>query len=220
MAFDNTGAFYQLLFGMNAPPPLSRRERNLADIRARATEIAERIVLEQGGSALTARGLAKELSVSVGSLYNAFGDLDGVIRAVNARCAERLAASLRSALNSAPPEPQARVIAIGEAYFDFAQAEPRRWSMLFDRRSDLDLDSQTVEIQTSLLDMLVRAGGGKPEIEAHRQFFLLLWASVHGLVALASRPNIVMIQPDVARVYMHDLIKAAFHNFPETDQLH
>lgn len=198
----------------NTKPP-SRRERNLADIRTRATEIAERIVLEQGGGALHARGLAEELGISVGSLYNAFGDLDGVIRAVNRRCADRLSQALRNALKTAPPEPRARVIALGEAYFDFAQREPRRWYMLFDRRSDLELDSQTAEVQTSLLDMLVRAGGGKPEVEEHRQFYLLLWASVHGLVSLASRPNIVMIQPDLARGYLHDLIKAAFRNFPK-----
>ncbi|MFK7746552.1 MAG: TetR/AcrR family transcriptional regulator, partial [Roseobacter sp.] len=63
----------------------SRRDRNLADIRDRATAVAERIVLEKGGGALSARGLASELGISVGSLYNAFGDLDGVVRAVNAR---------------------------------------------------------------------------------------------------------------------------------------
>ncbi|MEM1378646.1 MAG: TetR/AcrR family transcriptional regulator [Pseudomonadota bacterium] len=203
---------------MSAPKTQSRRERNLADIRHRAIEVAERIVLDHGGGALHARGLAQDLGISVGSLYNAFGDLDGVIRAVNARCAERLAENLRRALETAPDAPRARVIAIGEAYFDFAQAEPRRWYMLFDRPSDLELDPQTADVQTSLLDMLIRAGDGDPGIEQHRQFFLLLWASVHGLVSLASRPNIVMIQPDVARGYMRDLIKAAFRNFPDSSQ--
>lgn len=220
LAFDKPRVLIQKLPFMSAPKPPSRRERNLADIRSRATELAERIVLEQGSGALHARGLAQDLGISVGSLYNAFGDLDGVIRAVNARCAARLADALRAALETAPPDPRARVIALGEAYFDFAQGEPRRWYMLFDRRSDLELDPQTVDVQTSLLDMLVRAGDGNPQIEAHRQFFLLLWASVHGLVSLASRPNIVMIQPDIARGYMHDLIKAAFRNFPAPDQPH
>lgn len=214
--FDKTGALTQKPSGMSAPKPLSRRERNLEDIRHRATALAERIVLEQGGSALHARGLAQELGISVGSLYNAFGDLDGVIRAVNARCAERLAEALQNALTRAPSAPRAKVIAIGEAYFDFAQAEPRRWYMLFDRPGDLELDPQTAEVQEALLDMLIRAGDGDPKIEAHRQFFLLLWASVHGLVSLASRKNIVVIQPDVARGYMRDLIKAAFRNFPDT----
>ncbi len=215
LAFDNFGALSHNLRGMSAPSTLSRRERNLADIRARAVELAERIVLEHGGDALSARGLAHSLGISVGSLYNAFGDLDGVIRAVNARCAKRLSDALRDALDHAPSAPRARVIALGEAYFDFAQKEPRRWYMLFDRQSDLELDPQTSELQTSLLNMLISAGGGDPSVEAHRQFFLLLWASVHGLASLASRPNIVMVQPDVARVHMRHLIKAAFRNFPK-----
>lgn len=201
---------------MNTETKLSRRDRNLADIRERATEVAERIVLEHGGGALNARGLAKELGISVGSLYNAFGDLDGVVRAVNTRCADRLAESLRSALAQAEPNARARVISIGEAYFDFAYSEPRRWYMLFERDSDLQLDVKTTELQEGLLEMLIRAGDGNPEDEQHRQFFLLLWASVHGLVSLACRPSIVMIKPDVARSYMHDLIAAAFRNFPET----
>ena len=194
----------------------SRRDRNLADIRERATQVAERIVLEHGGGALNARGLAKQLGISVGSLYNAFGDLDGVVRAVNARCADRLADALQSALMTAPDTARARVIAIGEAYFDFANSEPRRWYMLFERDSDLQLDFKTSQLQEGLLEMLIRAGDGDPEDEQHRQFFLLLWASVHGLVSLACRPSIVMIKPEVARQYMHDLIGAAFRNFPET----
>ncbi|MGA9253293.1 MAG: TetR/AcrR family transcriptional regulator [Roseobacter sp.] len=201
---------------MTTKEKLSRRDRNLADIRDRATTVAERIVLEKGGGALNARGLAKELGISVGSLYNAFGDLDGVVRAVNARCADRLAQALRGALAAAPDSARGKVIAIGEAYFDFANAEPRRWYMLFERDSDLQLDFKTTELQEGLLNMLIRAGDGDPADEQHRQFFLLLWASVHGLVSLACRPSIVMIQPEVARSYMHDLIGAAFRNFPET----
>lgn len=201
---------------MTTPKTLSRRDRNLAEIRKRATEVAERIVLEKGSGALSARGLAKDLKISVGSLYNAFGDLDGVVRAVNARCAERLADALRASLRTAGPTARDRVIAIGEAYFDFAQAEPRRWYMLFEQDSSLQLDAKTAELQEGLLEMLIRAGDGDPTDEQHRQFFLLLWASVHGLVSLACRPSIVMISSDVACQYMRDLIAAAFRNFPET----
>lgn len=201
---------------MTTDKKLSRRDRNLADIRERATDLAERIVHEKGGGALSARGLANELGISVGSLYNAFGDLEGVVRAVNSRCADRLAAELHAALDTAAPNARARVIAIGEAYFDFAIADPRSWYMLFEQDSNLELDAKTAELQEGLLQMLVLAGDGDPEDEQHRQFFLLLWASVHGLVSLACRPSIVMIQGDVARSYMHDLIAAAFRHFPET----
>jgi AcrR family transcriptional regulator len=190
--------------------PLSRRDRNLAGIRARATVIAERIILESGVRALSARGLAKEAGVSVGSLYNAFGDLDGVVRAVNATCARMLSDCLKDALKTAAPDNRSRVAALGEAYFDFAVAEPRRWWLLFERRSDARPDFKTRELQAEFLDMLIRAGGGDPASEEHRQFFLLLWASVHGLVSLACRPTIVAIDPGLARTYIADLVDASF----------
>lgn len=193
---------------------LSRREKNLADIREKATLVAERIVLDKGADALHARGLAQELGISVGSLYNAFGDLDGVVRAVNSRCAERLGAQLREAMQAAPDKKIARVVAIGEAYFDFAVAEPRRWWMLFERDSNLQLDVQTESLQEGLLEMLIRAGDGDPTSDTHRQFFLLLWASVHGLVSLACRPTIAVINPDVARTYIRVLVAAGFRNYP------
>ncbi len=200
---------------MTKEKTLSRRDRNLADIRERATLAAERIVLEKGAGALSARGLAKDLGISVGSLYNAFGDLNGVVRAINARCADRLSQHLRAALREAgDATPRDRVVAIGEAYFDFAVSEPRRWYMLFERDSDLQLDVKTQHLQEGLLEMLIRAGGGNPASDLHRQFFLLLWASVHGLVSLACRPSIAMISPDVARSYIHELVDAGFRNYP------
>lgn len=195
-------------------PAPSRRERNLAEVRERATTLAERIVLEHGGDAVNARGLAKQLGISVGTLYNAFGDLDGVIHAVNARCAERLAAVLEDAAMLADGSPRDRVVAIGEAYMDFALSEPRRWWMLFQRDLDTTADPGSLELQEKLLRMLIVAGGGEPENPAHRQFFLLLWASVHGLVSLAVRPSIAAIDPDAARRHIADLVDAAYRSMP------
>jgi AcrR family transcriptional regulator len=199
---------------MSEEKPQSRRDRNLADIRTRATDLAERIVLEKGGDALNARGLAKALDISVGSLYNAFGDLDGVVRAVNARSSDRLASKLREAVREAGEDRRSKVTAIGEAYFDFAVSERRSWWMLFERNVDMVPDDKAREMQEGLLRMLILAGGGDPSSPQHRQFFLLLWASVHGLVSLAVRPTIAAINPDVARGYIRELVNAAFRAFP------
>lgn len=193
---------------------MSRRERNLADIRKRATPIAERIVLEEGVDALTARRLATAAGVSVGSLYNAYGDLEHVIMAVNARCGDMLSDCLKNALATAAPDKRSRVIALGEAYFDFAIQEPRRWWMLFEYRSDQPADERSQQVQSDLLEMLIRAGEGDPGSEMHRQFFLVLWASVHGLVSLAYRRNIQTIDPSVARGHIGALVDAGLNAFP------
>ena len=199
---------------MTKEKPLSKRERNLADIRERAVPVAERVVLTQGVEALSARGLAKELNVSVGWLYNAFGDLESVVRAVIAKCAGMLSANLHAAIETSPPDRRSRVVALGETYFDFAIAEPQRWWLMFEYRSNMPLDPKAQEYQAGLLEMLILAGGADPDSDAHRQFFLLLWASVHGLVSLACRPSIVTINPTVARTYIGDLVDSGLNTFP------
>lgn len=195
-------------------PPLSRRERNLADIRDRASLIAEQIILQEGVEGLSARRLAQELKVSVGSLYNAFGDLHQVIRSVIARSAELLASALTTAVARAAPDKRSRLVALGEAYFDFAMAEPRRWSLMFEYRAELEIDDKARAFQGGLLDMLIAAGEADPTSQQHRQFFLVLWASVHGVVSLATRPTIVAIQPELAKNYITDLVDSALNRFP------
>ena len=199
---------------MTDDPKPSRRQRNLAEIRTRAIPVAERIVFENGVDALHARGLAKELNISVGSLYNAFGDLDGVFRAINARCARMLSAKLQDAIDTAPQDRRARLVALGEAYFDFALAEPERWFLLFEHRSNLKPDAKTQEIQQALLEMLIETGEADSNSEQQRQFYLMLWASVHGLVSLACRPTIVTMEPELARTFIGDLVDATFRAAP------
>lgn len=199
---------------MTKEKPLSRRERNLAGIRERATIVAENIVLEEGVDALNARRLAKEINVSVGSLYNAFGDLDAVVRSVIAKSTTMLSETLHLAVETSAQDKRSRVVALGVAYFDFAIAEPQRWSLLFEYKSNVPPDIKVQDFQIGLLEMLIRAGDGIPDSETHRQFFLLLWASVHGLVSLACRPTIVAINPRVARTYIGDLVDAGFNAFP------
>lgn len=196
---------------------LTRRERNLADIRDRANPIAERIVLEEGIEALSARRLATDLGISVGSLYNAFGDLDGVVRAVITQSNKMLSNTLHAALQAPIEVGQDRVVAIGQAYLAFALAEPQRWWLLFEYRSNLPQSSKAQDYQLGLLEMLIKAGGGDPASEQHRQFFLLLWASVHGLVSLACRPSILAIDPEAAKSYVGNLVQTGFEAFAKND---
>lgn len=200
---------------MNTEVKLSKRERNLADIRDRALPIAERIVLDEGVDALSARRLAKDINVSVGSLYNAFGDLDAVVGAVIAKSAKLLSEALRLAAETPAADKHARVVAIGEAYLDFALAKPMRWWLLFEYRPNMTPDTKVQDFQIGLLEMLITVGEGDPKQDSHRQFFLLLWASVHGLVSLACRPTIVAISPDVARTYLAEMVASGFNTFPK-----
>lgn len=195
---------------------MSKRDQNLAQIREKATEIAERIVLEQGRDALSARGLAAEIGVSVGSLYNAVGDLEAVLRTVIAKSAGILSRALEMAVATAPDDKRARLVALGEAYFDFALTEPQRWWLLFEYRAHAVPDQKMQDFQARLLEMLIRAGEGDVTSDRHRQVFLQLWASVHGLVTLACRPTIVTVDPVEARTYIGELVDTGLHVVAES----
>lgn len=189
---------------------MTKREQNLAQIRDRATEHAERIIFDNGIDALSARRLAQDIGVSVGSLYNAFGDLDAVLRAVISRSAVRLSEILQSAVQAGTCK-RSRLVALGEAYLHFAVSEPQRWWLLFEYKSHAPPDQKVRDFQHGLLDMLIHAGEGDPGSDQHRQVFLSLWASVHGLVALACRPAIVAIEPVSARDYIGHLVEAGIN---------
>lgn len=208
-----TRPFFYLHHGVMAEPktqtpPQTRGEKNLAQIRERGTTAAEKIVVEEGVAALAARRLAKELGVSVGTLYNAFHDIDGVVRAVNNRSAQLLTKRLVEAVEGAAPDRRSRLIAMGEAYFDFAMDEPERWWTLFEYRMDSRTDEVAEEHQRTLLELLIRTAGSEPETDPAPERYLLLWASVHGLVALARRPTIVAVPPEAARRYLVEVIDA------------
>jgi AcrR family transcriptional regulator len=199
---------------MTAQRQLSKRERNLTDIRDRAIPVAERIVLDEGVEALSARRLAREIGISVGSLYNAFGDLDAVVSAIISKSARLMSEVLRDAAERPGGDRLAKVIAIGGAYLAFALENPMRWWLLFEFRPNLTLDERARDYQMGLLDMLITVGEGNPKSDTHRQFFLMLWASVHGLVSLACRPTIVAIEPEVARRFLSEMVISGFERFP------
>lgn len=133
---------------------------DLAEIRTRAIPMAERIVLEQGADALHARGVAEELNISFRSLCNAFGNLDAVFRAINARCAKKLSTKLKKVIDAARQDRRARSVALGEAYFDFALAEPQPWFLVIEFRTTLQPDAKTTDLRQGGLKMLIEVGEG------------------------------------------------------------
>ncbi|MEM6678605.1 MAG: WHG domain-containing protein [Pseudomonadota bacterium] len=152
-----------------------------SDTEAAILEEAARIVADEGAQALAARRVAAAAGCSVGTLYNLFGHLDGVVRAVN-RQTMRLLAEQLSAQLSALPQATARddrLTALAMAYLDFGLAEPNRWEALF--RYRLQTPAEPPQEAEALFDILRAEAGEGVEDEA----LTALWAAVHGVVELA-----------------------------------
>ena len=143
---------------------------------------AAKSAIDQGGlSALSARRLADAVGVSVGTLYNLFGHLDGVVRAVNLDYLADLHADLSSALDAAGETTEERLLAMAEAYFDYACAAPHRWEALFHYRPETPPEGLIDAAEQGLFQLLRRAAG----VETSDDILRALWAAVHGVVELA-----------------------------------
>ena len=143
---------------------------------------AARDALEQGGlAALSARGLAQAVDVSVGTLYNLFGHLDGVVRAMNLESMGILQDELKAALAGSNDTTEAKLLAMADAYFDFAFGSPHRWEALFRYHSETPREAELDTAQEGLFEILRNVAGADIPDEALNA----LWASVHGVVELA-----------------------------------
>lgn len=180
----------------------------MAAIRRKGGDAAERLLVETGYDALSARGLAQAAGCSVGALYNAFGHIDGVVREVNMRSARLLQAALRDALEHAPRELERQLIAVAEAYFDFALEHPHRWRAMFEYPVQTPDDGQLFAVQDELLNMLRRVAEITESTGAEAVRLTLLWASVHGLTTLASKGTIKGLDPQTARIHLAALVRA------------
>jgi len=83
--------------------------------------LADAKIKQDGLAALRARDLAQEAGCATGAIYNVFDDLSELILSVNARTFHRLAADVTAALDDAPKDALDQLIAMGDAYHQFAR---------------------------------------------------------------------------------------------------
>lgn len=115
----------------------------VSERRARQREAlvsaAERRIAARGLEGLKAREIAAEVGIALGAIYNLVEDMDEVVLRVASRTLRRLDRALDAAAGDAvPPGDRAaieeRLVAIADAYLDFAVANPRLWGALFEHR--------------------------------------------------------------------------------------
>ena len=174
-------------------------------LRSDVLDLAMRVVEAEGLDGLQARRIAREAGCSVGSIYNVFGDIDGLIAAVNTRSLARMRAALETAAAAAPGAPAlpgepgaglgadqagmpARLLALAHAYARFALDNVRAWEAIFKhRRPDGTAPPQEhLAEQARLLALIERAIaplGAEPGAQARSA--RALFGAVHGIVTLA-----------------------------------
>jgi len=163
--------------------------------------LAERKITKEGLSALRARDLAKEAGCATGAIYNVFDDLPDLVLTVNARTFHRLAEAVTAELDKAPDNALDQLIAMGEAYHQFALNNYLSWRAIFDVERDPttpppDWYLQELAHLFSYIDKPLSAALPNMNAEERQLFVRTLFTSVHGIVMLGLDDTSAAVQSE------------------------
>jgi AcrR family transcriptional regulator len=179
----------QAKFRDGALVPKNLTDQDIADFRERLCDVAERLFGEHGTGTVTIRQLAAAMNVSPMTPYRYFADKDAILAAVRARGFDRHAEALEAAYSGHGGDPEARALAVCEAYVQFALDNPEAYKLMFDTRQPNEeaypdlvrAGSRSRATMTRHLRDMIATGrlSGDPERIGH-----MFWAAIHGPLML------------------------------------
>ncbi|MEV8035325.1 TetR/AcrR family transcriptional regulator [Streptomyces sp. NPDC086182] len=204
------------------------RDRFRAQVRQEVKTAALRQLAEGGPEALSLNAIAKQLGMTGPALYRYFANRDSLLTDLVVDAYGDLASALSRAAEACTDDAVTRLTELGRAYRAWALAEPHRYRLLF--RAPLQgYDAQSaslVEASQPAMNVLLEAvtalaepdarvpeGAaaqfrewqqrhgfeGVPEAVAARS--TMLWAHLHGIVALEIEGNFASMGIDPSFLY-------------------
>lgn len=115
-------------------PPKRRTNYHHGNLRAAMIEAAIRLIEEKGAEAVTVREVARQAGVSSGAPFRHFASRKALMTAVAEEAMAKLRAEIEGRLaGAAPGDPFAGLLALAEAYVDWAVDHPTHYRVLGDR---------------------------------------------------------------------------------------
>jgi AcrR family transcriptional regulator len=148
--------------------------------------IGEALIAAEGLPALQARAVAERAGCSVGTIYNSFETIDGLILAVNARTLAALGRRLKEALSPGAML-TSRLGGLAFAYLDFATEHTLRWRAIFAHNMSArqPVPDWYRAAQEPLFALLAEALPPGMDDERRATAAHMLFAAAHGVVTLA-----------------------------------
>lgn len=158
-----------------------RSDHSRDELYALILRTAEALMADTGLAGFSAREVAKRVGYSIGTIHNVFGNVDGLVTAVNTQTFALWAQALRARLANADDD---RIAALVSAYFAFARTNPLRWSAIYEHRvlpNSTPADQSEVRGQlTAIVVEEVAAALGRAPDEDVGTLARSLVATVHG----------------------------------------
>lgn len=171
-------------------------------------EIARDVIATKGLRSLKVRDIAEAADCSVGSIYNEFGDFDGMILTVNRETVQELAARLRAV---PADDPLHQLHGLAATYLDFATEHPNLLRSLFEHRMENDrpfpedilhMVTQAFALMHGPLAKLM------PDRDPEQVALLarLIFSAVHGIISLGLEERMVAVPPEKLRQQLAQFI--------------
>lgn len=164
-----------------------RRERERTDVRRKILDAARELFMAEGYERVTMRRIAEAIEYSPTTIYHHFEDKDDL---VNALCHEEFA-ELLAVLDprAQAGDPVEQIRQIGRAYAAFGLANPNHYRFMFMTPVRFGEGHQVSEpgqqsfalLRTAVARAIETGAFVKGDVDTMAQ---VLWASIHGAVAL------------------------------------
>src|SRR5882757_4652487 len=186
---------------MNIVQEESLRDQKKGKRRLLLLEIARDLIASKGLRSLKVRDVAEAADCSIGSVYNEFGDFDGLILSVNRETIQALTARLVAV----PAEDPVRQLhGLAEAYLTFAADHANLLRSLFEHRMEDDRP-----FPEDILLMVMRAFALMhepmvrllPDRDPEEVALLarMMFSAVHGIISLGLEERMVAVPPEKLR---------------------
>ena len=164
-------------------------------------EIARGLIAANGLRSLKVRDVAEAADCSIGSVYNEFGDFDGLILTVNRETVQ----SLTARLVAVPAEDPVRQLhGLAETYLTFAADHANLLRSLFEHRME---DDRPFPEDILLMVMQAFALMHEPMVrllpdrnpEEVALLARMMFSAVHGIISLGLEERMVAVPPEKLR---------------------
>jgi len=163
-----------------------RREREREEVRRKILDAAHEVFMREGYENVTMRRVAEAIEYSPTTIYNHFEDKDDLVLALCNEDFARLLGALSA--QALPVDPVEQIRQLGLAYCRFGLAHPNHYRFMFmTNKFDHVLDAESpgwksFGLLRSAVARAIETGHFiAGDVDAIAQ---VLWASIHGAVAL------------------------------------
>src|ERR1700744_6221297 len=186
---------------MNNVQVESLRELKKGKRRALMLQIAREIISAKGLRELKVRDVAEAADCSIGSVYNEFGDFDGLILTVNRETVQALSARL---LAVPKDDPVGQLHGLAATYLDFASEHANLLRSLFEHRMEEDrpfpedILIMVMDAFNLMHEPLVRLMPDRDPAEV-ALLSRMMFSAVHGIISLGLEERMIAVPPESLR---------------------